>query len=140
MSLHLNVFDNKVPYLERDNLWRYCTNSTFRLGWEDTDEPEKYDLNMHSHWSSKELESNGILPHFKKCIDETECIMSITIKIMNKDYLLDEIKATRTNESSSLSLPVFPSSLSSCQAVKLLFKENVDFPRRTPRKLLKEYA
>ena len=66
------------------------------------------------------------LTNEEKCTDETECIMSITIKIMNKDYLLDEIKATRTNESSSLSLPVFPSSLSSCQAVKLLFKENVD--------------
>ena len=48
---HLNVFDDKVPFIVRDNLWNYCINSTYRLGWEDTDVPEKYDLNIHSHWS-----------------------------------------------------------------------------------------
>ena len=40
---HLNVFDDKVPFAIRDNLWNYCINSTYRLGWEDTDVPEKYD-------------------------------------------------------------------------------------------------
>ena len=69
---HLNVFDDKVPFIIRDNLWNYCINSTYRLGWEDTDVPEKYDLNIHSHWSSEELESTDILPHIKKCIDETD--------------------------------------------------------------------
>ena len=69
---HLNVFDDKVPFIVRDNLWNYCINSTYRLGWEDTDVPEKYDLNIHSHWSTKELESTEILPHIKKCIDETD--------------------------------------------------------------------
>ena len=44
---HLNVFDDKVPFIVRDNLWNYCINSTYRLGWEDTDVPEKYDLNIH---------------------------------------------------------------------------------------------
>jgi len=69
---HLNVFDDKVPFIVRDNLWNYCINSTYRLGWEDTDVPEKYDLNIHSNWSTEELESTEILPHFKKCIDETD--------------------------------------------------------------------
>ena len=69
---HLNVFDDKVPFIIRDNLWNYCINSTYRLGWEDTDVPEKYDLNIHSHWSTEELESTEILPHIKKCIDETD--------------------------------------------------------------------
>ena len=51
---HLNVFDDKVPFVVRDNLWNYCINSTYRLGWEDTDVPEKYDLNIHSHWSTED--------------------------------------------------------------------------------------
>ena len=69
---HLNVFDDKVPFIVRDNLWNYCINSTYRLGWEDTEVPEKYDLNIHSHWSTEELESTEILPHIKKCIGETD--------------------------------------------------------------------
>ena len=73
---YLNVFDDKVPFIVRDNLWNYCINSTYRLGWEDTDVPEKYDLNIHSHWSTDELESTDILPHIKKAIrlkvDESE--------------------------------------------------------------------
>ena len=65
---HLNVFDDKVPFAIRDNLWNYCINSTYRLGWEDTDVPEKYDLNIHSHWSTEELESTDILPHIKNVL------------------------------------------------------------------------
>ena len=68
----LVVFDDKVPFIIRDNLWNYCINSTYRLGWEDTDVPEKYDLNIHSNWSNEELESTEILPQIKKCIDETD--------------------------------------------------------------------
>ena len=63
---HLNFYDDKVPFIARDHLWNYCINSTYRLGWEDTDVPEKYDLNIHSHWSTEEIESTKILPHIKK--------------------------------------------------------------------------
>ena len=69
---HLNVFDDKVPYIIRENLWNYCINSIYRLGWEDTDEPEKYDLNIHSTWTGEELESTGMIPHVTKCIDECD--------------------------------------------------------------------
>ena len=69
---HLNVFDDKVPYIIRANLWSYCTNSIYRLGWEDTDEPEKYDLNIHSTWTGEELESTGMMSHVTKCIDECD--------------------------------------------------------------------
>ena len=83
---HLNVFDDKVPFIVRDNLWNYCINSTYRLGWEDTDVPEKYDLNIHSHWSVDELESTEILPHFKKCIDETDWFTNN--KLSNNEFPL----------------------------------------------------
>ena len=42
--------------------------------------------------------------------------MSLVIKLMNKDYLLDKINAA--------DFSTFPTSLSACQAVKILFKEN----------------
>lgn len=72
MNTHLEIFDNKIPYSERDNIWDYCINSTYKLGWQDSNDSEKYDLNLHSHWNQEELESINILPYIKKCISETK--------------------------------------------------------------------
>ena len=70
--MNLRVFDDKVPFDIRDVLWEFCVNSTFRLGWEDTDVPEKYDLNIYSEWTAKELVSTNIFPHITQCINETD--------------------------------------------------------------------
>ena len=67
--MNLRVFDDKVPFDIRDVLWEFCVNSTFRLGWEDTDVPEKYDLNIYSEWTAKELVSTNIFPHITQCIN-----------------------------------------------------------------------
>jgi len=72
MNTHLEVFDNKIPYSERTSIWDYCINSTYKLGWQDTNDAEKYDLNVHSHWTQEELESINILSYIKKCISETK--------------------------------------------------------------------
>ena len=69
---YINVFDDKVPFTVRNSLWNYCINSKYRLGWRDSDEPEKYDLNVHSGWTIEELESTNILPYIQECIDETD--------------------------------------------------------------------
>ena len=69
---NLSIFDDKVPYQIREKMWDFCINSLYKLGWEDTDEPEKYDLNIHSHWTSDELQSTDILPYVEKCINQTE--------------------------------------------------------------------
>ena len=70
--MNLSVFDDKVPFDIRDVLWEFCVNSTFKLGWEDTDVPEKYDLNIYSEWTAKELVSTNVFPHITKCINETD--------------------------------------------------------------------
>ena len=55
MNLHLNVFDNKIPYVTRYDIWKYCINSTYTLGWQDSEDSSKYELNLHSSWTQKEL-------------------------------------------------------------------------------------
>ena len=57
MNTHLEIFDNKIPYSERSGIWYYCINSTFKLGWQDSDDSSKYELNLHSSWTQQELES-----------------------------------------------------------------------------------
>ena len=69
---HLSVFDNILPYDKKDDIWQYCIKSNYKLGWVDTEQPEKFDLNAHSHWSIDEFKLTGLLPHIQKCIDDTD--------------------------------------------------------------------
>ena len=72
MNLHLNIHDNKIPYVIRENIWRYCINSTYTLGWQDSDDSGKYELNLHSSWTQKELESSKIFPYVEYSIRNTD--------------------------------------------------------------------
>ena len=72
MNLHLNIHDNKIPYVIRENIWRYCINSTYTLGWQDSDDSGKYELNLHSSWTQKELESSKIFPYVEDYIRNTD--------------------------------------------------------------------
>lgn len=76
MNLHLNIHDNKIPYVIRENIWRYCINSTYTLGWQDSDDSDKYELNLHSSWTQKELESSRIFPYVEDCIRNTDWFTS----------------------------------------------------------------
>jgi len=76
MNLHLNIHDNKIPYVIRENIWRYCINSTYTLGWQDSDDSSKYELNLHSSWTQKELESSRIFPYVEDCIKNTDWFTS----------------------------------------------------------------
>ena len=76
MNLHLNIHDNKIPYVIRENIWRYCINSTYTLGWQDSDDSSKYELNLHSSWTQKELESSRIFPYVEDCIRNTDWFTS----------------------------------------------------------------
>ena len=71
-NLNLNIFDNVVPRVVKQVIWGWCIKTPFKLGWEDTKEPEKYDLNLYSALETSDLEYAGILPYFEKCINETE--------------------------------------------------------------------
>ena len=70
--MDLNIFDNVVPYDVRQLIYSLTIKSEFKLGWQDTSEPEKYDLNFHKELAIGDLESTGVLPYFQKCIEETE--------------------------------------------------------------------
>ena len=69
--MDLNIFDNVVPYDVRTLIYLNSIKSEFKLGWEDTNEPEKYNLNIHKELAIGDLEYTGVLPYFQKCIDET---------------------------------------------------------------------
>ena len=72
MNLHLNVFDNKIPHVVRYDIWKYCINSTYKLGWQDSEDVGKYELNLHSSWTQKELEESKIFPYVEDCIKNTD--------------------------------------------------------------------
>ena len=76
MNLHLNVFDNKITYVTRYDIWKYCINSTYTLGWQDSEDSSKYELNLHSSWTQKELESSRIFPYVEDCIKDTDWFTS----------------------------------------------------------------
>ena len=68
----IQCFDDVVPYNIRETIWHCSVSADLKLGWEDSNQPEKYDLNIHSELGMSDLEPTGILPYFKKCTDETE--------------------------------------------------------------------
>ena len=69
---HLSVFDNIVPYNIKNDIWEYSIKSNYKLGWVDTEQPEKYDLNEYSHWSIEEFKLTKLLPYIQNCIDDTD--------------------------------------------------------------------
>ena len=71
-STNLNIFDNVVPYDVRYFTWGCCIQTPFKLGWSDTKETEKYDMNAYSSLETSDLIYAGISPYFEKCINETE--------------------------------------------------------------------
>ena len=75
----LNIFDDKVPYNIRDGLWERSITADFKLGWADSDEPEKYNLNIHSDIHPSFVAPSGILPYFEQCIDDTEWFNNTTL-------------------------------------------------------------
>ena len=68
MNKHLEVFDDKIPYLQRYEIWKYIMNSKYKLGWTDSFEPGKYDFNTHSDWTIKELQDSGVYPYIETAI------------------------------------------------------------------------
>ena len=68
----IGIFDNKVDYDSKINIYRHCINSHLRLGWSDRDEPKKFTLNLHSQWSKEDCKSSSILSFFEECIENTD--------------------------------------------------------------------
>ncbi len=103
MNLHLTTYDDKIPYLERYDIWKYIVNSTYTLGWTDSFEPGKYDLNIHSNWTVKELQDSGIYSHIETAIENTEWftnkkIIKIVVNLVRPDdvYYIHNHKDAQT--------------------------------------------
>ena len=65
------VFDKRVNYFDQQQIFAFAINSRLGLGWNDVDEPEKYEKNLHSRWNEDDCESSSILRPIRKCINET---------------------------------------------------------------------
>ena len=72
MNSNISVYDDKIPYIERYKFWYFCVKSTYTLGWEDSHEPEKYQLSAHSIWTVDELQSSGIYPYIQNAVNKTD--------------------------------------------------------------------
>ena len=68
----IDIFDNKIPYQDRLSVFSYSMKSSFNLGWKDSDEPEKYILNLYSSWTKKECEESKLFPFIEECIEQTD--------------------------------------------------------------------
>jgi len=80
--MNIEVFDNLVDYSIRNKVYVFCTNSQFRLGWEDSDELSKNIIkNIHSSWDLKDLESSGIEPYIKKAFSQSKLFTYNTEKL-----------------------------------------------------------
>ena len=73
----IHVFEDEMPFNSRSNLYNFCADAQFKLGWGDGNhvEENKYVANIHSTWSRKDIqhvnkECNFIF-YLKKCISET---------------------------------------------------------------------
>ena len=43
-----------------------------KLGWEDTQELERYTKNLHSKWSLQDLKNCGLFPYIKNCFSKSK--------------------------------------------------------------------
>ena len=67
----ISYYDNVVPIALRQQIHDFCLRSTYRLGWEDSDDPSKLIPNLHSNWSQGDLNKIQISPYIQKCIENT---------------------------------------------------------------------
>ena len=70
--MNIQFFDNKVSSVVQNDTFGYAKNAIFRLGWEDSLEPEKYTLNSHSGWTLDNVKTAGLWDPIQECIQECE--------------------------------------------------------------------
>jgi len=76
----IKIYDNFLPNDQSSSLFGFIVNSLYKIGWEDTDEPQhKAYSNIHSLYSKEDLEKIKILKpilekiklsekHYEKCV------------------------------------------------------------------------
>ena len=48
----IEIFDNKIPFVDRQHIYHFSINSNFRLvGWADRDDVDIAKQDLHSKWS-----------------------------------------------------------------------------------------
>ena len=67
----ISYYDNVIPIALRQQIYNFCLKSTYRLGWEDSDDPSKFIPNLHSSWSSLDLSKTNLASYIQKCIENT---------------------------------------------------------------------
>tara|TARA_R100001244_G_C5147252_1_gene129007 strand:+ start:112 stop:630 length:519 start_codon:yes stop_codon:yes gene_type:complete len=69
--MKIEIFDDTVDYVARNQVNKFCLASMFRLGWEDTS-GEKNIKNLHSKWNLEDLRKCGLLPYIKECLKKSK--------------------------------------------------------------------
>lgn len=60
--MRLEYFDNLVDYCSMDEIYRFCKDSNFKLGWKDGSDEKRILNNLHSNWSFEDLKNSRLLP------------------------------------------------------------------------------
>ena len=66
----IKIFDNKVSFKTRQEIYNSAHNSFYKLGWEYAVQKER-EPNLFSQWSIEDLSKENILPGIEDCIEET---------------------------------------------------------------------
>ena len=60
----IKIFDDTVPFNIQQIVYNTVTNSLFRIkGWEDRDDLDIKDANLHSNWSLEDLKDSRLFPY-----------------------------------------------------------------------------
>jgi len=69
----IEVYDNIVPFAERDAFYVFAQKSLYQIGWPDRDEYDKLAFPcLHSHYSVEDLTKMKILPFVEKIFQKSK--------------------------------------------------------------------
>ena len=106
--MNIEIYDNLVDYYVRQTLEIFCSNSSFNLGWEDSEESTKENIkNIHSSWSLKDYIASGLEPYIKKAFSQSKTFKYDDSKISQIELNLvksDDIHFTHTHNNKIVAL------------------------------------
>ena len=70
--MRIEYFDNLVDYCVMDEIYRFSTDSSFRLGWKDGTDEKRTLNNLHSNWSFEDLKNSQLLPFVNTALKKSK--------------------------------------------------------------------
>jgi len=71
--MKIEVFDNIIDYNTRNNIYVFCKNSNFKIGWEDSDDIDKrFNPCLYSDWNQEDLKNSLLFDYLGVLISKSK--------------------------------------------------------------------